>query len=254
MSKGTSSLCHRSSRVLSTTGVGVHRRVPVAGEVLHHGDHGPLLLHALHRGHAEKGGPLPIIAERPVADHRVVGIGPDVQAGGEVHVEAEGGALLCQQRPIGGSHALGVQSLPHAPGAGGTAHLRRHPVHPAPLLIHAEEQGGVVPVELLQPVGERRQLLRALHVAAKENHAAHLIALDGLHRVLPRLCALDPRHQELGRLLLHRHPRQGLPHRIGGGGGGRLWRVGGQNGGRGGGGLSRFSPLFLTSGRQSEYN
>ena len=234
--------------------MGVDGGTSVAREVLAHGNHPGVSQSAGHPcGSVSR--PAGIAAVGPVADHGVVRIGPHVHHRGKIHVEAEGGALRSQCLPQLLEHG-GIIALPKGVGTGQVGHLRGHPVHPSPLLIHAEEQGGVVPVEILQAVGELRQLPGALHVAAEEDHAAHLVVLDGLYRVLPQLGALDARHQQLGDLLLGAHGRHGLRDGVGGGGGLRRGR-GGRGGRRRGlrrrgiGGLGRPGGA---AGGQNKYN
>ena len=218
--------------------MGVGAGVPVAGEVLDHRDHAPLLQSLVHR-QPRTCHRVGVAAVGPVPNDGVVRVGPDVQAGGEVQIETEGGAL-------GGQHLPPLQGVPASGdiiiGGGQVVHLRGHPVHPSPLLIHTQEEGGVVAVEGFQFVGQVRQLLGALHVAAKEDDAAHLVVLNGLEAVLTGLRPPDARHQQLAHLLLGGHGRQGLRHRVRGGGrlrgGRRRGAGGGGRCGRGGGRLT----------------
>ena len=210
--------------------MGVGAGIPVAREMLDHRDHTPLLQSLVHR-QPRPGHRVGVAAVGPVPNDGVVRVGPDVQAGGEVQIEAKCGAL-------GGQHLPPLQRIASAGdiviGGGQVVHLRGHPVHPPPLLIHAQEEGDVVAVERFQFVGQVRQLVGALHVAAKEDHAAHLVVLDRLKAILTGPSSPDARHQQLAHLLFGGHGRQSLRHRVRGGGrlrGGR--RCGGGAGGCG---------------------
>ena len=111
-------------------------------------------------------------------------------------------------------------------GGGQLLHLGGHPVHPSPLLVHRQEQGHIVPVESLQAVGQLGELSGALHIAAKEDHAPHLVVGHRLGAVVTGLGPVNTRHQQLAHLLLHRHACQPLRDGVGGGGG--LRRGGGR--------------------------
>ena len=211
--------------------MGVGAGIPVAGKVLDHRDHTPLLQSLVHR-QSRPGHRVGVAAVGPVSDDGIVRVGPDVQAGGKIQMEAEGGTL-------GGQHLPPLQGVAAGGdiviGGGQVVHLRGHPIHPSPLLIHTQEEGGVVAVERFQFVGQVRQLVGALHVPAKEDDAAHLVVLNGLKAILTGLRSPDARHQQLAHLLLGGHGRQSLRHRVRRGGrlrGGRRGRCGAGGGGR----------------------
>ena len=241
--------------------MGIRGGIAVTGKMLPHADDPGLPHPAVHPGGGIRR-PAGVAAVGAVSDDGVLRVAPHIRHRSKIQVEAEGRAFHAQglSQPC---QLRRVVPLSKGIGARKVHYLLRHPGDPSSLLVHTEEKGHGVCVELLEAVGQLGQLTGALHVAAEEDDAAHLILLHRLDRVRAGRGALNARHQQLPYHLLRRHPGQLLRDRVRGGRGlrrgGRLRRGGGFRGGRGQGrtlghgGILRPGPEGAGGG-QCKYN
>ncbi len=180
--------------------VGVHRRVPVAREMLGAGQDAALA-EPPESGSAVGRHRLRGIAVAAHPDHRVLRIVVDVHAGGQVEVHAHGLQLLCRDmgqdlrvlHPSRGRRGHGPRHVAAVPGEPGDL---------APLLVDGDE--GVMPRlpahQLLDVRAQGLHLLHALQVALEQDDVPYLIFLHQAHKFRIQLRPREPYHQALSYL------------------------------------------------------
>ena len=149
-----------------------------------------------------------VLAEGAAVDDGVTGVVVDIDAGGEVKVDAVSNALaghleahLVDERVV----ESGEGAERHLAGEGRAA-VKTH--CGAPLSVDGDKQGHLA--QLLHPVGEDRL---AHGPALEKADAAGLVALDGgqhISRLLRRARGADTHNHQLRNLLLQGHLRQCL--------------------------------------------
>jgi len=181
--------------------VRVDGRVAVAGEVLgRHGQAAGAL--AAHGGHAVFDDGVGILAIGAHADDGVVAIVVYVQHGGEQHVDAHLAHLVAADLV----HAFAVGRRTgglEGHGGGNWRHALLDAHHHAAFLVDGDEQRrvGHFRVDLLQFAAQGRHLRRRVHIAAEQDHAAHLlVAYQGLD-MLVRLQGVEAHHEQLSYFL-----------------------------------------------------
>ena len=150
--------------------VTIHRGVPVAGEVFGT-RRNPLALEALDQRGPELGHPFRVVAERPVADHRIVRIAVDIQNRGVVLVKTQREQASTEQ----GSHGVRKRRAPPSPDDAERRQLRkRRPqaLNAASFLVDRNQQGlAGKSAERIDKVPTSRN---ARKIACKEDGASDL--------------------------------------------------------------------------------
>ena len=172
------------------TGVGVRRRVAMAGEVLGAAADA-LALDSLEHRAAQLAHELGPVGERAQADDGVVRVVVDVHHRGKVDVDAKGAQLI--------SHDLAALARKVGAARGAEGHVARHgataaqAVDDAALLVDAEQKRdaagrrprGVAHRSRLQGIGELEGLLRLVDVVGKEDDATKAVLVDdGIYLVV----------------------------------------------------------------------
>ena len=199
------------------TYVGIHRRVPMAREMLGAGED-PALAVSPESGSSVCRHGLRGIAVAAHPDHRVLRIVVDVHAGGQVEVHAHGLQLLC--RDMGQDfRVLHISRSRRGHGPRHVAAVPGEPGHLAALLVDGDE--GVMPRlpphQLLNVRAQGLHLLHALQVALEQDDVPYLVLL---HQALKFRIQLRPResyHQPLSNLFsqIHVAPPTQMPQRAG---------------------------------------
>ena len=170
--------------------VGIDRRVPMAGEVLHDRDDARRL-HALDRGPAARGHLRCGRAEGADPDHRIRGVGVDVEDRGEIQIHAQREKparravreILDERRPTRGRDRAGARR--NFPEAG---NLGNH----AALFVDADER--------VNFPCEARRRARVGEVGGEEDHSGGLDPAQVRRELRCQLGARQPHHHQFAKM------------------------------------------------------
>jgi hypothetical protein len=178
--------------------MGIEVGVAVPGKVLGRRHHAAALK-PLDHGDAQSSHPLGVVAERAVADDGIVRVRVDVHDRREIALDPRRRAFRGQGRAHASREVFGPDAPERAhgwPDRPGRAHAR----HPAPFLVHRDEQRGVVAGvarRLLELAVEPRDLFRIRDVPREQDDVADPELTDQLLDVGGGLEAVEADHEAL---------------------------------------------------------